>query len=261
MLCVAIHDVAPATWPACLTLWDAVRAVRDIPLTWLVVPHFHGEARRDAAYESALDRLAARGHELALHGYTHLDEGAAASSLRDRLLRGVYTQKEGEFAALSPEEARRRIALGLGWFHAHGWRPAGFVPPAWLLSEGAWEVLRDCRFAYTTTYRYLHLLTVQRRVFSPALVYTARNRTGRLLSPPAMSLLAAALQRAPLVPPVPPVPLVRIALHPRDAGHPALLRHAQRLIARLLDGREALTKAGAAQRLAASPVGSPIAAQ
>ena len=38
VLCVSIHDVAPATWTDCLRLVQAVRAVADIPLTWLVVP-------------------------------------------------------------------------------------------------------------------------------------------------------------------------------------------------------------------------------
>jgi predicted deacetylase len=246
-LCVAIHDVAPRTWPACIKLLDAIRAVADIPLTFLVVPRFHGDARHDPAYEAALASLAAGGHELALHGYTHLDEGPPPRGVQARLLRSVYTTREGEFAALDANEARRRIELGLDWFARRGWRPAGFVPPAWLLGEGAWEALRGYPFSYTTTYRHLHLLPGSGRLASPALVYAARNRAGRFLSPPAASWLAFALRRAPLV---------RIALHPRDALHPALLRHAQQLIARLLVGREALTKAAVAA-LAASDAAAP----
>lgn len=238
-LCVAIHDVAPATWPACVELLEAVRAVADIPLTLLVVPRFHGDGQRDREFDAALGLLAAGQHELALHGYTHLDEGAPARGLAARFLRGVYTTREGEFAALRVEEARRRIELGLGWFCQRGWRPAGFVPPAWLMSEGAWEALREYPFAYATTYRYFHVLPRRRALHSPALVYAARNRAGRFLSPPAAAGLALALRYAALV---------RVALHPRDALHPALVRHAQQLIARLLEEREALTKRAVAAR-------------
>jgi hypothetical protein len=41
-----------------------------------------------------------------------------------------------------------------------------------------------------------------------------------------------------------PAPLVRLSLHPADARFPALVRHAQRLVERLLADRRPLTKAG-----------------
>jgi predicted deacetylase len=152
MLCVSIHDVAPATWPDCLRLVQAIRAVADIPLTWLVVPHYHFRPEQSPAMEACLDASIARGDELALHGYSHLDtEAAGGGGLRQRFLRNVYTQREGEFSALAEDEARRRIELGLEWFAARGWTPTGFVPPAWLLGEGAWRALRAGPFAYTTT--------------------------------------------------------------------------------------------------------------
>ena len=241
-LCVAIHDVAPATWPACLRLLHAVREVADIPLTWLVVPRYHDNARRDLACEAMLGALAAQGHELALHGYTHLDQAAPPSTWRQQLRRRVYTQGEGEFAAIGADEARRRIELGLGWFRQRGWRPAGFVAPAWLLGTPAWAALREYSFAYTTSYGRFYILPGRRSVWSPALVYAARNCAGRLASPPAVSMLAAALRHAPLV---------RLALHPRDAMHPRLLRHAQHLLLHLLDSREPMTKAAAAARFGA----------
>jgi len=98
MLCVSIHDVAPATWPDCLRLVEAIRAVADIPLTWLVVPHYHFRPERSAAMEAGLDAALARGDELALHGYSHLDTEASKGGLRARFLRNVYTRREGEFA-------------------------------------------------------------------------------------------------------------------------------------------------------------------
>lgn len=239
-LCVSIHDVAPATWPDCLTLLRAIRAVADIPLTWLVVPRFHDVPSGSLAMDASLLAFQAEGHELALHGYTHLDQAAPQGAPSKRFLRSVYTQNEGEFAALTEAESRQRIALGLEWFAQRGFRARGFVAPAWLMNEASWRAVREGPFAYTTTLTHFHVLPVHRAVCSPSLVYTARNAAGRLLSPPLASAMAAALR---------PNALVRLSLHPRDARHPALLRHAQQLLDSLLQTRAPLTKAAFAQRV------------
>jgi predicted deacetylase len=245
MLCVSIHDVAPATWPDCLRLVQAIREVADIPLTWLVVPHYHFRPERSAAMEAGLDAALARGDELALHGYSHLDTEANGGGLRARFLRNVYTRREGEFAALSHQEARRRLDLGLAWFAERGWTPSGFVPPAWLLGEGAWQALRESPFAYTTTFSHFHVLHGAagpvEPVKSPSMVYAARNRSGRWLSPRVADATAAMLADAPLI---------RFSLHPPDARYPELMRHTQRVLERLLAQRSAVTKAECAQRLA-----------
>lgn len=371
MLCVSIHDVAPATWSDCLRLVEAVRAVADIPLTWLVVPHYHFRPEQSPAMEACLNVVLERSDELALHGYSHLDTEAGSGGLGTRFLRNVYTRREGEFAALTEVEARRRIELGLDWFAARGWTPTGFVPPAWLLGEGAWRALRDAPFAYTTTFSHFHCLPGARErrpatrpgrpqashgagersgyradhgasaqygsgqvqggqgnrsgegngnrqfdpgnwtgatgseiwrppfgydddaalhqskveqpkeppspqnppvphspftqnnrhgthaVLSPSLVYAARNRSGRILSPRVADATAAMLARSPLV---------RFSLHPADARYPELIRHIQKTLERLLESREAVTKAEFARRVAhrltstdptSRPAGSP----
>lgn len=240
-LCVAIHDVAPATWPECLHLLHAMRSVADIPISWLVVPRYHHSPRRSPACEATLETLIGQGHEMVLHGYTHLDTAPVGKHGPRRWLRTIYTRREGEFAALDAADARRRIELGLGWFRERGWPVSGFVAPAWLLGPQAWPVVTEHPFTYTTTYTGFHLLHPVRTQLAPALVYAARNRCGRLLSPPAVNLLAALTSR---------VPLVRLALHPRDAHHPALVRHAQGLVERLLQTRTAVTKTDYARRLA-----------
>jgi uncharacterized protein len=239
-LCVSVHDVAPATWPQCLRLLQAIWAVADIPVTLLVVPAFHQAAPIPAdAYENLLDDFLLRGNELALHGYTHFDDGPAPHGLRDKFMRHVFTRQEGEFSALEAAEARRRLQLGLAWFEQHHWPADGFIAPAWLLNDAAWQVLQDLPFQYTTTIGYFHLLPEQRSLFSPSLVYTARNQIGRTLSPRLNKLLATTLQRAPLV---------RLSLHPQDANHPQLIRHAQSLLEALLESRQAATKASFARQ-------------
>lgn len=235
-LCVAIHDVAPVTWPECARLFEAVRAVADIPLTWLVVPCYHGNGVSPPGYERLLGELLDAGHELALHGYTHLD--TAAPTFGGRLRRKVYTQSEGEFAAVGRAEAREKIEQGLAWFARRHWPVSGFVAPAWLLGPQAWAAVRDFPFDYTTTLTHFHLLQPRRALLAPTLVYAARNGAGRVLSPPLASAIAALGQARPLL---------RVALHPRDAHYPALLRHAQQLIAQLLCERRPLTKAAFTQ--------------
>jgi predicted deacetylase len=245
MLCVSIHDVAPGTWDECARLARAMRAVAEVRLTWLVVPRYHdrpsGE-RDERAMRAGLDAALARGDELALHGYTHLDTAQRSAGLRQRFLRGVYTQREGEFAALAADEARERIALGLEWFRQRDWPVAGFVPPAWLLGEASWRVLPEFAFSYTTTFARFHLLRQGRSVFAPSLVYTARNPSGRALSPIAASLAARCMANGPLM---------RLSLHPPDVRHPRLVKHAQGLVEGMLATREAVTKAECARRLLA----------
>lgn len=246
MLCVSIHDVAPATWPDCLRIVQAVREVADIPLTWLVVPHYHFRPERSPVMEACLDVVVERGDELALHGYSHLDTEANGGGLAKRFLRTVYTRKEGEFAALAEAEAQRRLELGLAWFAERGWPTHGFVPPAWLLGKGSWSALRASQFAYTTTFSHFHCLRdsdgnpIRHSLRSPSLVYAARNRGGRLLSPRVADVTARMLEKSPLV---------RFSLHPPDGRYPELVRHMQRTLERLLAQREAVTKEECARRL------------
>lgn len=240
-LCVSIHDVAPATWPDCLRLWSALRAVADIPLTWLVVPRYHGNGEVPVWYVEVLENLLERGHELALHGYTHMDRSAPPRGLREKILRQVWTEREGEFAVLGSEQARRKLALGRDWFAQHGWPVHGFVAPAWLVGEGTWEALAGSQFAYTTTYTHFHCLRQRRALFAPTLMYATRNAAGRRLSRLAATAQTSLLARAPL--------LLRLSLHPRDAQYPELVRHMQRRVAALLEKRQPLTKAAYAAAL------------
>jgi predicted deacetylase len=233
-LCVSVHDVSPHTWPQCELLLDAVAGVADIPVTLLVVPAWHKLPVRDAArYERALEGRLARGDELALHGYTHVDEGPPPGALADIFRRRVLTRSEGEFAALSADEAHRRLALGVDWFAQRGWPLAGFVAPAWLAGPGTWEALSGFAFRYTTTLQDFVLLPGRRRIRSPSLVFGTRNALARGFSRSRNAWLLASLREAPVV---------RLGLHPADAAFPELLRDARRLIVRLLATRDALTK-------------------
>jgi len=248
LLAVSLHDVAPQTWPACERLLALLDAVAAIPLTLLVVPDYHREGLRafDQRYHAALDQRLARGDELALHGWTHLDELPLDRGVLDTLRRTRLTNREGEFAALSRDEARARLHKGLHWFERNGWPVQGFVAPAWLLGPGAREALEHLPLRYTTTRTEWLLLREKRSVRAPTLVYSARSASRRR---------ASLLWNRCLLARVAGRPLVRLALHPIDVLHSDICANIERVLPSLLLTREALTKAQVTSRLAGSDAG------
>lgn len=248
-LCVSMHDVSPYTWPKCAQILRAVREVANIPVTLLIVPAYHRRPDQNfSAYRQALDRHLADGDELALHGYTHLDEGPAAVTWLSRFIRNAYTQSEGEFSALDEAEARRRIDLGLAWFSQHGWPVQGFVAPAFLMSEGTWRVLAGSPFRYTTTMRGFHLLKPRQDIPARTMFYAARNAPGRWLSQRGNDMLMRTQHSAPLM---------RLGLHPRDAIYPGLIRHMQSTLEATLTYRAPMTKSAFAMLLVKHSLISP----
>ncbi|HYM48337.1 MAG TPA: polysaccharide deacetylase family protein [Burkholderiaceae bacterium] len=233
-LCVSLHDVAPATWPHCQKVLDAVREVADIPLTLLVVPAYHGACSALPLFESAMSAQWVAGHELALHGYFHRDS-EVPNDVVDWFRRRIYTAGEGEFCGLSETEATERLNLGRRWFDTNGWPLAGFIAPAWLLGPGAWRALRARDdLQYTSTLTQLIALPEAQAIRAPCLTYSVRSAWRRPTSIVWNTLLAAATARTPVL---------RLGLHPRDAESKAVRRSWQRLLERALTDRSAVTKA------------------
>lgn len=229
-IAVVIHDVAPSTLAACERVLGAVRAVAPVPVTLLAVPRYHGLGMR-ADFERRLDAALADGDELALHGFTHVDPGVPRD-FADYALRRWYTNREGEFAGLARDEASRRLAAGRAWFAAHGWPLHGFVAPAWLMSEGAWQAVEEAGVDYTCTLTSVVAFRRRRRLASRALVFSTRSAWRRTASVGWNTAVAAAERRNPLL---------RLELHPDDADHPAVRRTWQRLLSGALATRRALT--------------------
>ena len=241
-LCVSIHDVAQSTWPNCQRLLNALKEVADIPVTLLVVPHYHStqDTPVHPEFERGLEARRVLGDELALHGLRHIDDGPPPRALREYVLRRWYTAGEGEFAALSQHVARTRLEAGRNWFAQRGWPVEGFVAPAWLLSEGAWRALEKLPFSYTTTLNQFNSLPNRIALRSPSLVYSVRSAWRRRVSRLWVSGLLRSANDATLL---------RLSLHPCDAGYPAVVRHWQALLEHALTTRTAMTKAAFAKTL------------
>ena len=238
LLTVVVHDVAPATLPACRRLLAALASHSAVPLTLLVVPRHRG-LRPDARFGRWLDEAAARGDELALHGFTHRDDGEP-QGLLDTLRRRWYTAGEGEFAALGYDEAARRIDAGCRWFEANNWPLKGFVAPAWLMSEATRQALADRDFLYSATLSRLIKLPEQSELRSQSVVYSTRSAWRRASSLVWNRLVASAQRGAPLL---------RIELHPADADHAAIRASWLALLEAAALGREALTVSAAVEAL------------
>jgi hypothetical protein len=235
-VCVSVHDVAPATWTQCERLLGMLDAIGPLPVTLLVVPDFHRASAVDtsAAFMRAIEARLARGDEVALHGYYHLDESAPPRTAADWVRRRVLTQCEGEFAALAAGEARRRLEQGLEMMRRLGWPIHGFVAPAWLLGAAARAAVAQFPLRYTTTRGGVYRLPDWAYESATALTYSVRTRWRRAMS---VGLIEAQLLAARSQ------PLLRLALHPADARHDGVIAHWRDLITRTLRARLPLTKA------------------
>ncbi|WP_347262551.1 polysaccharide deacetylase family protein [Rudaea sp.] len=239
-LCVAVHDVAPATWPQCARLLELVDALGAPPLTLLVVPDWHAQGRIDAApeFRRAIDARIERGDEVALHGYFHRDAAPAPRSPGAWLRRRVLTASEGEFAAVDAHTAAARLHAGLDLLRRQGWTVDGFVPPAWLANAATRRALRHTDLRWTSTHTALIALDGgdERRIAAPCLTASPRSAWRRAAS---RAFLRAGLHLGARA------PLVRIGLHPADAGHADLLACWRDVLGALLAVRRATTKSQA----------------
>ncbi len=234
---VAVHDVSPATWRECRELFAMLEHCGVRCASLLVIPDYHHRAPvpGDAQFLRALEARVVGGDELVLHGLFHLDESEPPRSVRAFVERRLLTRSEGEFAALSAEDATRRILAGIAMFDTLGWPLAGFVPPAWLMSAGTRDAIDACghRFSYASDKKGLYLLPEWRFVRTANLCYSPTSAVRRAYSRLA---IAVELGRADAD------TLLRITLHPQDAREPAVLRYWARVIGEAAATRRLTTK-------------------
>ncbi|WP_262136758.1 polysaccharide deacetylase family protein [Pseudomonas sp. Marseille-Q5117] len=234
-VCLVLHDVAPSTWADYQPFVEAVDALGDVPMTWLVVPDFHRHDALDAnpEFRRVLDARVARGDELALHGYYHDDQEPLPNTPRDWFMRRVYTH-EGEFYRLSREAALARLHAGLEMFQRYDWPVQGFVAPAWLMSNGTRQALRELPLSYTSDPQHLYRLPDFSAIDAPGLVWSARSAWRRGLSKIVSDQREQRWREASVI---------RLGLHPVDMRHrfsrDYWLHTLQRLLA---EGRIPLTK-------------------
>ena len=249
---IVVHDVAPATWPACRALLAMVDAQGGPPVTLLVVPHFHRgiRARDSREFVDAIDTRIARGDEVALHGLFHADDAPPPRGATAFVRRRVMTRGEAEFAAITGAEARARLAAGIDLFAQMRWPLHGFVPPAWQLNAATRAAIDACGHAFSYVPVRSGMFRLPQWDFEPTanLCYSPDRAWRRAMS---RGLIAWQSRRAR------GRRVLRLSLHPLDAAFPAVMRHWQSLIAVALRERRAVTKHQAMTAAAALPRHAP----
>lgn len=246
-IAIQLHDVAPACWEGCSRVLRVLRALAQdqgtpLPVTLLVVPRWHANPATPEPYLQWLRHQLQRGHGMAIHGYTHRDDGPPAAGWRDRLRREIWTAGEGEFAALDRRSAAARLAGAQAWAAAHGLPAKGFVPPGWLLNGDARHAAADAGFDHLCTFRDLQVLPDGPVLATPALIFSTRARWRRTLSCAWNPWVARRAREAPLL---------RLDLHPDDAEHADVRRCWTRLLRDALGTRTPVLLADAAAALRA----------
>jgi predicted deacetylase len=237
-LCIEIHDVAPATWPQCEPLLALVDEFGRPPVTMLAVPNYHdtGGFDRSSSLVRVLQRRVCGGDEIALHGYSHRDDAPPPRTPLGWVTRRLLTAGEGEFSAISRDEAAYRVRLGWNELSRIFFPMRGFVAPAWLSARCAWDALRESPLEYAATRNALIMLKDMRRIEAPVITVSSRSRWRRKLSRAWMHTMSQASVASPLL---------RVALHPADSLHDDVLDDWRGLLHVLLANREPLTTARA----------------
>ena len=234
---LVLHDVCPETWADYRDFVSDVEALGTVPMTWLVVPDFHHRNALEHApgFCRLLEQRLARDDELVLHGHYHCDNQPPPRNARDYFMRRIYTW-EGEFYALTADQATARLEAGIELFQRRGWPLHGFVAPAWLMSQGTREALRHLPLAYTSDARYFYELPDFQRIEAPGIVWSAGSAWRRGVSKVVGDVRERKWRQATTL---------RLGLHPVDMRQDFSRRYWLNLLERLLqEGRRPMTKIG-----------------
>jgi len=233
-LVVSIHDVSPHTWAECDRIIQEFTELGLKRSSLLVVPDHHrrGHSLLNQDFCGWLARQVHAGHEIVIHGYTHLRADQNGDSLYKKLTTRFYTAGEGEFFDLDTRTAADLVTRAREEFREAGFETEGFIAPAWLLSDGAETALKEVGFQYTTRLGSVVDLQTGRTYYSQSLVWSVRSAWRRFTSLAWNGMLFRAIRGNTLM---------RISVHPADVHHSAIWRQIRRCVARALEQRAAYT--------------------
>jgi hypothetical protein len=231
---LSLHDVTPAHDRLVRTAIDEIASWGAGFPALLVVPDYHGgwPMANHPDFVEFLRQAKQSGGEILLHGYDHLAPRRAPPSagLIEKAKERLLTAGEGEFQHLGFSMAVDRLQKGRTAIKdALGWTPKGFVAPAWLEHRETEMALQTAEFEFHENHLYIDLIRSRRRVFVPAITFTARSpRRTKASLLFAMGLKTALGGRCP----------VRLALHPLDFASSALIAAIRDLVERISANRD-----------------------
>ena len=230
---ISLHDVSPLTLAECR---QAVQLFREVGLepsrltAFVIARHEGGRAiDEDPATLRFVHELGDAGATLVMHGLTHRMSGRAwtpAGWLRAH----VFARGQGEFFRCDAADTERRLEQARAIFRRAGLGSAlrGFIPPAWLLSPAAHQVVQRAGFEF-----YELFGGIQHR---------GRRLVPRVIGWGSLSAIEARATAvyADLASWLPPVD-TRIAVHPADMKLPSQRRAVKRVLSRVLTRAQALS--------------------
>jgi predicted deacetylase len=152
-LLVSIHDVSPLTLDASRRMVD-LAVSSGIPLgalTLLLIPYHDDSVPLDEHSETCawLREVADAGACLCLHGFTHRMTGRLRGVRQWAWGRG-FARGQAEFFLSDAADCTRRLDAARAIVNRAGFGndTHGFVPPAWMLSPAASDVIRRSGFAF-----------------------------------------------------------------------------------------------------------------
>jgi uncharacterized protein len=244
-LFVAMHDVTPFhrerldRAERLLAKWGVEK------ILYLLIPNYHGAQRSDHDPEFQKWCRAPRSFlvQWFLHGYFHLVADPSSSvdqietSARDDAGRigiggraaGSPAANEGEFHGLAAAVDRDRLGHGCQVFRrCLGFAPVGFVAPKWMGNQHLAGALSDSGFVWTEDDRGVWHLPSNRAFRAPVITWATRSWWRKQTSLWGCPLLSSLWQRTDQL---------RIAMHPFDFDHPAVVDSIARTIERALETR------------------------
>jgi predicted deacetylase len=232
-LLVSLHDVSPLTLEACQEALGLLTeaGLNRAALTVLVIPHHEGRVTigQHAPTIRFLRDLTEDGATLVMHGLTHRMSGRAFTPA-GLLLAHVFARGQSELYRSDVRDTTDRLERGAELLSEAGLGHAAraFVPPAWLLSPSALEVVSRAGFDFY-------------EVFG-GIVHGGRLRAQRVVgwgSLNAFEALATSLYARAQI----HLPLAdtRLAIHPADMTRPRQRRAVRDAVMRLLPHMHALS--------------------
>jgi len=244
-LLVALHDVTPAHAARLARAEQLLSALGLTTVAYLYVPDFHGRAaaHHDRGFSAWCQAPRPYRVEWFLHGYFHQEQ---ESERRARpftpghwFARTFLTSGEGELLTLRGRALQDRVEAGIqSMTCAIGYRPAGFVAPAWLYNEDLIPVLQRLGIRFTESHFHVFDVQTGQAIPTPVITWASRTRLHRAGARVCASV-ERRLWRAK--------PLVRVALHPGDFDHPRIVDCIARTIETLSTTRRTISYGEAGQ--------------
>jgi uncharacterized protein len=235
VLCISLHDVAPATLNECMDTLAFLDGLGLGPVALLVVPDYHGLGRadRDDRFAMFIESRILRGDEIVLHGYRHMAPAAAGPHGIRKWLTHRFRESADEFSQLDFLAARTRILRGLVVLRSAGWNPTGFVPSEQQLSTHVLNALEESPLQYCASGDYITILRSGHRIPAPSLNFGTdsgwRRAVSLLWNPSPLEQQSTSR-------------VVRASLHPADLMHPEIEANWRRLPSQI-DDRTIVTEA------------------